>query len=124
MHPSVISIPLSFLVATATATSPASSASSPASTSPSSTKPTSSITYGGGDGSTCEQAIVIQGAKGEPDGVASEYAWLKSHFPGYKMSRQAEINNSGKMFDQLDFADRDGKPHSICFDITAYYGKF
>jgi len=83
-----------------------------------------SITYGGGDGTTCDRAIVVQGAHGEEDGVQAEYDWLTSHYPGYKMDKQAEVIGKGKMYDLLNFADKDGKPHSVCFDITSFYGHF
>jgi hypothetical protein len=83
-----------------------------------------SITYGGGNGTTCDRAIIVQGAHGEADGVHSEYDWLKAHYPGYKMVRQAEVTGKDKMYDQLDFADKDGKSHSVCFDITSFFGHF
>jgi hypothetical protein len=82
------------------------------------------ITYGGGDGTSCEQAIIVQGAHGEADGVHSEYDWLKAHYPGYRMIRQAEELGKRKTYDRLDFADKDGKSHSVCFDISAFFGKF
>jgi hypothetical protein len=86
--------------------------------------PHAPITYGGGDGTSCDKAIVIQGATGEHDGVRSEYIWLREHVPGYKMIRQAAVNGKGRVYDRLDYTDKDGAQHSTCFDITAFYGKF
>jgi hypothetical protein len=81
------------------------------------------ITYTGGDGSTVETAIVIEGALGESDGVGSEYEWLAKNRPDAKMQSQALLNDGGKVYDLL-IVQTGGKEEKIYFDITAFFGKF
>ena len=75
------------------------------------------------DGSTCERAVVIK-ASDEKAGVAAEYAWLRNHFPGYRMGSQSVRGDNGRMYDVLDFMTRDSEAKSVCFDITAFYGRW
>jgi hypothetical protein len=81
------------------------------------------ITYAGGDGSTAETAIIIEGALGESDGVASEYEWLAKNRPDAAMQSQALINDGSKVYDLL-VVQTGGKEEKIYFDITAFFGKF
>jgi hypothetical protein len=76
--------------------------------------------------STCpvkaDAAFKVVGAKGEEDGVTSEYTWLAAKRPGWKMGQQSEHSDSGKFYDVLTIskgADR----QVICFDITDFFGK-
>jgi hypothetical protein len=81
------------------------------------------ITFEGGDGATIETAIVIMGAAGEQDGVASEYEWLAKNRPDAQMESQALLNEGDKIYDLL--VVRSGsKKEKIYFDITAFFGKF
>ena len=79
------------------------------------------ITYAGGDGSTEAKAVLIQGADSDSAATHSEYVYLAEHFPKYKMIMQSLLNDNKKYYDRLDFADADGKKHSIYFDITASF---
>jgi hypothetical protein len=79
-------------------------------------------TYAGGDGSSLEHAVVINGAKGESDGVQAEYVWLRRHYPTHRLLRQAVKSVGGRMYDQMDLATPEGE-RSAFFDITAFYGK-
>jgi hypothetical protein len=81
------------------------------------------ITFAGGDGKTTETAIIILGATGEQDGVASEYEWLARNRPDAKMKSQALINDAGRVYDLL-VVTTGGKDEEIYFDITAFFGKF
>lgn len=64
----------------------------------------------------------ITGAKGELDGVRSEYQWLAAERPGWKANRQALIRNGNKLYDLL-YISKGKKKQVICFDITAFFGK-
>lgn len=87
--------------------------------------PAATITYGGGDGSSAEKAILIIGAKGEADGVDSEYRWIDVHFPGWKHDvSQGTLNPNHRVYDRLEFTDASGNRHTIYFDITDYFGKY
>ncbi|GAT34785.1 hypothetical protein TSACC_23219 [Terrimicrobium sacchariphilum] len=79
------------------------------------------VTLAGGDGSSFEKAILVQGAT-EPTGVAAEYAYLDKHYPGYAVTKQSLLNHKDRLYDALDFT-WEGKPHRIYFDITEFFGK-
>ncbi len=79
------------------------------------------VTLAGGDGSSFEKAILVQGAT-EATGVPAEYAYLRKHYPGYVFTKQSLLNQNGRIYDALDFT-WDGKPHRVYFDITEFFGK-
>jgi hypothetical protein len=89
--------------------------------------PGSAITFGGGDGSSIEKAILIHGAHGEVDGTASEYLYIALLYgpqgKSWTTKQQALLNDKGRNFDELDIV-HDGKAESFFFDITEYFGKF
>jgi len=64
----------------------------------------------------------ITGAKGELDGVRSEYQWVAAERPGWKANKQALIQNGNKLYDLL-YISKGKKKQVICFDITAFFGK-
>jgi hypothetical protein len=75
------------------------------------------------DGSSYEKAIVIQ-EKTESTGVDAEYAWLKKHYPGYKMKQQSLTNKNGKAYDLIEIVTAQGKTMTIYFDISNFFGKW
>lgn len=81
------------------------------------------IRFGGGDGSSLAQAVIVQNAAGEADGVQSEYAWLSSYRPGWKPTSQALLDHNGKPYDALTIA-KGGKSQVVYFDISGYFGRF
>ncbi len=80
------------------------------------------ITYAGGDGSSIEKAVVINGAT-EETGVHAEYEYLARQHPGYKRGGQSLQSHNGKAYDVLEFTTADGKKSTIYFDISAFFGK-
>jgi hypothetical protein len=83
----------------------------------------SGITYGGGDGTSCEKAVIPQGVKREMDGVGAEYAWLKQHYPGAKPQGQSLTECQGKPADRITVATADGNTVEVFFDISGFFGK-
>jgi hypothetical protein len=70
-----------------------------------------------------EYAFKVVGAKGEIDGVRSEYEWLARSLPGWKRDAQALVGDrKGRLFDLL-YVSKGRKKQVLCFDITAFYGK-
>jgi hypothetical protein len=68
-------------------------------------------------------AYKVIGAKGEMDGVASEYQWLARTLPGWARDEQALLGDKkGRYFDLL-FVSKGRKKAVACFDITDFYGK-
>jgi len=82
------------------------------------------ITFTGGDGSSFDKAIIINGAKGEDDGVASEYQWIRHNKAGYRPGGQALFNKNGHAYDVLSIKLGKGDKQDIYFDITQYFGKY
>jgi len=88
--------------------------------------PGTAIRFTGGDGSSIKEAIVIEGVKGEIDGVPAEYQYLEMLLgprkTGWRMIRQSLLSENGKKFDALEI-DHQGKTEAYYFDITGYFGK-
>lgn len=81
------------------------------------------IRYGGGDGSSLAKAVVIQGARGEADGVQSEYDWIAMNLPGWRPASQALLSDNKKTYDALTLR-KGGESRIVYFDISAFFGKF
>lgn len=80
------------------------------------------VRYGGGDGRSTAQAVVISGATGDFAGVQAEYAWLAEHYPGYQMQDQGLLHLRDHYYDLLQFRHA-GVVQRIYFDITDFFGK-
>jgi len=81
------------------------------------------IKFLGGDGSTLAKAVVITGARGEIDGVQSEYDWLAKFRPGWSPTNQALVHSGGRVYDRLNIT-KAGQKAEIWFDISGYFGRF
>jgi hypothetical protein len=68
------------------------------------------------------ESFRITGAKGEMEGVGSEYKWLAANRPGWKRTKQALVFKGDKAYDLLTIV-KGRKKQVICFDITAFFGK-
>ena len=68
-------------------------------------------------------ALRIEGAKGEVDGVDSEYQWLVRERPGWRRTDQSTAEKGGHVYDILVIVKGNDK-QTICFDITDFFGKF
>jgi hypothetical protein len=80
-------------------------------------------TYGGGDGTSCIQAVVIH-AQSERSGAPAEYAWLAGRYPGYQREMQALMQCNGHMADQLRIRTAEGREVDVFFDISEYFGRY
>jgi len=60
----------------------------------------------------------------ETAGIATEYEWLRNHFPGYQNLGQSLVNEKNKPYDVLKIKTSEGKILSVYFDISKFYGKF
>jgi hypothetical protein len=77
--------------------------------------------FGGGDGLSRENAVVIL-TQGHASGVASEYAWLRKHYPGGKRTTQSVTQPiDGRRYDVLTVETAEGRTLEIWFDITAFF---
>jgi|RhiMethySRZTD1v2_1073278.scaffolds.fasta_scaffold06878_11 hypothetical protein len=85
---------------------------------------TPAVTYAGGNGMDCANAIKIVGAPNSQVGVDAEYAWLAQHYPGYAFLGQALSECSGRPADILSIRTGDGAKREVYFDIGDFFGKF
>lgn len=67
-------------------------------------------------------ALKIVGPNNEIDGVAAEYAWLRSDRPGWHVVRQSVGSDLGRVFDRM-LIMKGGSKQTLCFDITDFFGK-
>src|SRR5512142_1286285 len=76
------------------------------------------VTFGGGNGSSFEQAIIIH-APDQVSGFPSEFAFIKMHFADYPYVRkeQREKRNN-KVYDVVTLAAYDWRQRVVYFDIT------
>ena len=77
----------------------------------------------GGDGSSLDQAIVIENAKTESDGTEAEYEWVRKKFPGFKFRSKGLVKRGDKKYDHLFGIKADGTNTDFYFDITSFFGK-
>jgi hypothetical protein len=85
-------------------------------------QPDVGYSFGGGDGSTVSDAIVVH-AKTEGVGIRAEYAWVRDHWPGAHRNKQALVMNGGRSYDALTTTDASGQVHTLYFEITEFFGK-
>ncbi len=81
------------------------------------------LAYSGGDGSSCEQAVVIGETRYREAGSLAEKLWLEQKYPGYCQTRQSVIQSAGKRFDLVEFATADGQTRKVYFDSTSLANK-
>lgn len=71
----------------------------------------------------CDTPVVIK-ATSDFAGVEEERAWLKDHYPGHSRYSQGLQTRGNRAYDVLEFTTADGKPVSVCFDITSSFGHY
>jgi hypothetical protein len=76
--------------------------------------------YGGGDGSSCDQAVVIREST-QLSGVAAEYDWLKTRYPGYARGLQSLERCGERPVDRIHIRTVEGREMDVFFDISAFF---
>lgn len=84
----------------------------------------SHIKFTDGDGSSCQNAIVITQAANTSEGVAAEKAWITWKYPSAKITGQAVSSAKNKTFDTLEIKTVNGETKTLCFDITDFFGQW
>src|ERR1043166_1037633 len=80
--------------------------------------------YTGGDGSSCERAVIVN-VRGWREGVAAEYQYLKEKFPGGPPDSQAPAGGEdGRRYDVIEWMRADGSSVRVCFDINQFFGDY
>jgi hypothetical protein len=78
--------------------------------------------YGGGDGSSCEKAVVPLATEGTPV-VQAEHHWLRKTYGGGSLVQQAlGASSDGKRrYDVIVWRKPDGQAVEVCFDVTTVF---
>jgi hypothetical protein len=78
--------------------------------------------FSGGDGSSCERAVVPLATEGMAV-VQAEHHWLRKTFGGGSLVRQAlGASSDGKRrYDLVLWRKPDGQTAEVCFDVTTVF---
>lgn len=83
---------------------------------------TANVTFSGGDGTSCDDAVVVVGAANEREGVKAEYEWIARKYPGFKRGGQG-MGNCKFIADVIDITTASGEAKRVYFNISGFYGK-
>jgi hypothetical protein len=78
--------------------------------------------FSGGDGSSCEQAVVPVAREGATM-VETERHWLQKTYGGGSLVRQVlgESADGKRRFDVIVWRKPDGQTVDVCFDVTTVF---
>lgn len=78
--------------------------------------------FSGGDGSSCEEAVVPIASDGMTL-MQAEYHWLRKNFGGGSLVRQVLGGSSDgkRRYDLIVWRKPDGQTVDICFDVTTVF---
>jgi hypothetical protein len=76
------------------------------------------LAYSGGDGSSCEQAVVLHGVQYREAGLLGQGLWLEQRYPGYRQTRNTLVNSASRQYDLVEIATADGRSRRVYFDVT------
>ncbi len=82
------------------------------------------VNYGGGNGYTPENAVIIGGVTFDYEGVDAEYQYLRRKFPGHRVLVQKIYSEDGHFFDVLTIRTIKGDEETLYFDISAFYNRY
>lgn len=86
-------------------------------------EPSPSVRFAGGDGSSCDAAVVISGATHELEGVRAERWWIWTKNPDATIESQTVSSHGGKDVETFVLLLPGGARKSVCFDITSFFGR-
>jgi hypothetical protein len=81
------------------------------------------VTYTGGDGSSCQQSIVVKDARVREAGELGERLWLENRYPGYRETKQVSVESDSRHYDLIEFATTDGEIRTVYFDASEFFEK-
>ena len=87
-------------------------------------KSLSHITFKGGQGEGCEDAVVIENAKSTVEGVAAEKVWIKTCYPSAHIKTNAVGHKEGRAYDVVEITTENNLTKQLCFDITKFFGSW
>ncbi len=76
------------------------------------------ITYAGGLGRSCSDAVLIIGASDDVTCVEAQYAWIRAEFTDFQpLLQQLILPEDGRRLSEISIETPSGK-RQICFDIS------
>lgn len=79
------------------------------------------------DGTTMENAIIIENAEDQFQGVDAEYRYLSEMYGdrgvSWILKKQSLIKENGRYYDFIEIKLSIGSEVSLYFDITSFFGK-
>ena len=70
----------------------------------------------------CAGAVVVL-APDSQHGIEAERRWLDRFYPRHSGYRQELAQRAKRQYEVVGFSRSDGRPASVCFDISAFSGK-
>ena len=84
--------------------------------------PSHPLVYSGGDGSSCERAVVIVGANCREAGTLAISRWLEQSYPDAQGKSVSAMNSAGRHYDLVEFTTTKGEGKTVYFDTTHCFG--
>ena len=84
--------------------------------------PACPLVYSGGDGSSCQQAVVIGGANCREAGALAISRWLEQSYPDAQGKSMSAMNSAGRHYDLVEFTTTKGEGKTVYFDTTHCLG--
>ena len=81
------------------------------------------LVFAGGDGSSCQEAVVIKNAEYRETGLLAEKVWLDRKYPERQQTKQSDLNSAGKHYDLVELTTSDGRATKVYFDTTGCFAK-
>lgn len=85
--------------------------------------PEGEFTFAGGDGTSLEQAVIVN-APNEQVGVAAVYGWIGRRHPKSTAAAQETVIRHGRYFDAIEIVTPRQERLKFYFDVTQFFGKF
>jgi len=80
-------------------------------------EPPKGVTFAGGDGTSCDRAVIIRGASGAEPATLAQVAWLRTRHPGYKFKDNSLESRGARKLETITI-EAGGRTLPVCFDIT------
>jgi hypothetical protein len=76
------------------------------------------ISYSGGQGQSCSDAVVILGASNDVVCVEAQYEWIRAEFEdSHPVMHESILPEDGRMLSQISIETPNGN-RNVCFDIS------
>jgi len=84
-------------------------------------QPRGAWAYVGGDGSSMDEAIILQGARNEVAVAGAEDSWIARYRPGWGVMERMAFKEGCKTYDRFRLLGPDGAPADLYFERGGCY---